>query len=142
MVDWEKSNDTSLGPNAMGFWNRYLFLTPFPKKKTEKVVKEVKRKFCELRISSKSSCNKGDFFRSIFSFTILLFKNLRPPTMLSIQKTVEMDEEMKTKKINCELLAGNAVKDSARRVELSIIYSFAILLQWRMKLLHHLHLQQ
>ena len=62
--------------------------------------------------------------------------------MLSIQKTVEMDEEMKTKKINCELLAGNAVKDSARRVELSIIYSFAILLQWRMKLLHHLHLQQ
>ena len=37
MVDWEKSNDTSLGPNAMGFWNRYLFLTPFPPKKLKKL---------------------------------------------------------------------------------------------------------
>ena len=38
--------------------------------KTEKVVKKVKIEFCELRISSKSSCTSGDFFRSIFTFTI------------------------------------------------------------------------
>ena len=74
------------------FDNRRFFSNVFPKK-TEQFLKEVKRKFCELRISSKSNCNSGDFFRSIFTFTNLLFKRLiwRSPTMLSIPKTVEID---------------------------------------------------
>ena len=90
-----------------------VFSDVFPQK-TEKGVKEVKGKFCELRISSKSSCNSGDFFRSIFTFAILVIKNLiwRLPTMLSIPETVEMDEEVKTKKINRKFLAAKAAEES------------------------------
>ena len=54
--------------------------------------------------------------------------------MLSIPETMEMDEEVKTKKINCKLLAGNAVEDSTAIEKLSIICSFAVLLQLMMKL--------
>ena len=60
--------------------------------------------------------------------------------MLPIPKVVEMDKEMKTNTINCKLLPGNAVEDSATIEELSI--GFAILLQWTMKLVDHLHYQQ
>ena len=59
--------------------------------------------------------------------------------MLPIPNIVEMDEEMKTKKINCKLLAGNAVEDSATIEELSIICGFAMLLQWIMRLVDHPH---
>ena len=63
--------------------------------------KEVKRKLCERRISRKSGCNSGDFFKSTFTFTTVLFNNIIwiSPIMLSIPKTAEMDEETKTKKI-------------------------------------------
>ena len=108
---------------CIGFGITGFFLTSLHQK-TEKVVKEVKRNFCELRILSKSSCNSGDFLRSILTFTILLFKNVtwRSLTMLSIPKTVlEMDEETETKKINYKLLAGNAVEDSATVENLSFI---------------------
>ena len=59
--------------------------------------------------------------------------------MLPIPKMVKMDEETKTKKINYKLLVGNVVEDSATMDELSIICSFAILLQWTMKLVDHLN---
>ena len=49
--------------------------------------------------------------------------------MLTIPKTVEMDEVTKTKKINCKFLAGNAVEHLTTIQELSIICGFAILLQ-------------
>ena len=62
--------------------------------------------------------------------------------MLSIPKTVEIDKETKTNKINCKLLAGNAVEDSATKEELSITYGFVILLQWTMKLADHSCYQQ
>ena len=63
----------------------------------------------------------------------------RLPTMLSIPKTVEMDEETKFKNISCKFLAGNAVEDFATIEELLRICNFAILLQWAMKLEGHLH---
>ena len=59
--------------------------------------------------------------------------------MLTIPKTVEMDEVTKTKKINCKFLASNAVEHLTTIQELSIICGFAILLQWTMKLVDHLH---
>ena len=55
--------------------------------------------------------------------------------MLSIPKTVEMDEEMKT----CKLLAGNADEDSETIEELPIICGFVILLQSTITLVDHLH---
>ena len=67
---------------------------------------------------------------------------MRSPTMLSIPKWVEMNEETKTKIINYKFLAGNVVEDSTtiETIEkLSIICSFTILLQWTMKLVDHLH---
>ena len=62
--------------------------------------------------------------------------------MLPIPKTVKIDEETKTNKINCKLLADNAVEDSATIEDLSIIYSFVILLQGTMKLVDYLYYQQ
>ena len=59
--------------------------------------------------------------------------------MLSIPKTVKMDEEIKTKKINYNSLTGNAVEDSATTEELPIICGFAVIRQWTMKLVDHLH---
>ena len=50
-----------------------------------------------------------------------------------------MDEEIKTKKINYNSLAGNAVEDSATTEELPIICGFAVIRQWTMKLVDHLH---
>ena len=67
---------------------------------------------------------------------------MRSPTMLSIPKWVEMNEETKTKIINYKFLAGNVVEDSTTietTEKLSIICSFTILLQWTMKLVDHLH---
>ena len=51
----------------------------------------------------------------------------------------ENSKETETKKINCKLLANNGGEDSATIEELSIICSFAILLQWSMKLVDHHH---
>ena len=49
--------------------------------------------------------------------------------MLSIPETVEMDEEVKTKKINCKFLAAKAAEESTTISKLSIISGFGILLQ-------------
>ena len=105
------------------------------------LAKEVKEKLCELSISSESGCNSGGFFRSTFTFTIVLFKYVIwiSPTMLSIPKTMKMEEETKTKKIDSKLLASNAVEDSVTIEEISIICGFAILVQWMMKLVDHVH---
>ena len=59
--------------------------------------------------------------------------------MLSIPETVEMDEEVKTKKINCKFLAAKAAEESTTISKLSIISGFGILLQWTMKLVDHLN---
>ena len=55
---------------------------------------------------------------------------------------MKIDEETKTSKINCKLLADNAAEDSAAIEDLSIIYGFVILFQGTMKLVDHLYYQQ
>ena len=128
-----------------GFGNRRFFLTfSFLKSYNWKGCKRSKKKVLWAKDIKKIKCNSGDFFRSILTFTILLFKNLilKAPTMLSIPKTRHINEEMKTKKINCKLLAGNAIDDSTTIEELSIICGFAILLQWTMELVDQLKLMK